>query len=80
MGRLQGLCMDVWPCAILDLIILIVHGYDLVIWLTTLSDACRALAFCLAMLYSTYSVAFFVHDLAFNLSIIIGTWTSYSSL
>ena len=69
--------MDVWSCYFLNLIILIVHGCDLVIWLTTLSDACRALGFRLAILYSTCSVAFSIHDLAltFPSSLELGLFT-----
>ena len=48
----------------LDLIILIIHGHDMVICLTTLSDACCALAFRPTMLYSTCNVAFIAYDLA----------------
>ena len=51
----------VTSCA--SLIILIVNGCDLVIWLTTLLGACRALTFHLAMLYLTCSVAFIAYDL-----------------
>ena len=42
-------------CASLDLIILVVHDCDLVIWLTTLLDACGALTF-FSLLCFTLSV------------------------
>ena len=53
--------------ASLDLIILVVHGCDFIIWLTTLSDACCALAFGFALFYLTYSVAFAAYDLSLTI-------------
>ena len=58
----------VTSCASLDLIILVVHGCDLVIWLTILSDGICALAFRFVMLYSTCNVAFVAYDLALTIS------------
>ena len=51
----------------LDLIILIIHGHDMVICLTPLSDACCALAFGFALFYLTYSVAFAAYDLSLTI-------------
>ena len=63
----------VTSCA--SLIILIVNGCDLVIWLTTLSDACCALVFHLAIRCLTCNIAFFAHDLALTIFRCLVKWS-----